>query len=90
MFVHEYKMFIFFFSFHHWNPYCNPKILPSPEIIGLERKQKQFWNQTTTENKLGTCRMLGADFDETRRGSPVDRRPSSDEASPTGKILPLQ
>ena len=40
------------------------KILPSPEIIGLERNKKRFWNRTTMENKLGTCRMLGVDFDE--------------------------
>ena len=57
----------FIFSLNsHWNPYCNPNFLPSPEIIGLERKQKEFWNQTTTENKLGTCRMLGADLDENK------------------------
>ena len=31
------------------------QILPSPEIIGLERKQKQFSNGTTVKNKLGTC-----------------------------------
>ena len=42
------------------------KILPSPKIIGLERKQKRFWNRTTMENKLGTCRMLGVDFDENK------------------------
>ena len=42
------------------------KILPSPEIIGLEIKQKRFWNRTTMENKLGTCRILGVDYDENR------------------------
>ena len=28
------------------------------------REKKKFLNQTTTENKLGTCRMLRADFDK--------------------------
>ena len=26
----------------------------------------QFWNQTTTENKLGAWRVLGADFDKNK------------------------
>ena len=30
-------------------------ILPSPEIIGLDGKQKRFLNRKTMENKLGTC-----------------------------------
>ena len=56
--------YLIFSPIFYWNLYCNPNFLPSPEIIGLERKQKQFWNQTITENKLGTCKMLGDNWDK--------------------------
>ena len=53
-------------SISHWNTLCNLKMLPLPEIIGLERKQKLFLNRTTMENKLGTC-TLGCPYLHTFR-----------------------
>ena len=59
---------VYFNTISHCNPHRNQTNLLSPEKIGLDRnkKKKQFWNQTTAENKLGTCRMLGSVFDENK------------------------
>ena len=46
--------YLIFSPITHINSHCNLNCLYSPGKIGLERKQKLFWNHIGMENNLGT------------------------------------